>query len=317
MDFIKTRCISFWRTLSSRRLGLASLCLLSAHLDAVSPHLDKPQQFPSIKARYHLVDLGEINAKAEDLSKFTGLPTASPAINNAGEVIANGEEGGVFVRSNLRAYSPRIAGARLEFRSLNNHGDILVAINRGELGTDWVIWPKNIQGQQKSIPINTVELLGSDVLLTIINDARWIIGETHPDGRYRPLLWTPGQGLYRVGFFNGLDLKGTIRQLNERGTILGQFMGNIERPPFVWDPEYGLVVLDKYRRYFNPEPEGRIEFSDLLLSSDGVVYGTYWINDQLKDLNPTASTPHGSFVWLPFQKEFYLTTDDGDRKSVV
>jgi hypothetical protein len=286
-------------------------------LAGFSPHLDKPQQIPSVSARYRLVDLGEINAKAEDLSKFAGLPTASPAINNRGEVIANSEEGGVFIRPNLRTYNPRIADARLEFWSINNHGDMLVSIDRGSLGTDWLIWPKNLHGQEKSVHIDPVELQGADLRLTLINDAQWVAGDTRPDGRYRPLLWTPDQGLYRVGFFNGLDLKGVIRQMNERGTILGQFMGNIEHPPFVWDPGLGLLVLDKYRRYFKPEPEGRIEFSDLVMSNDGVVYGTYWINEQLKDVKPSMDTPHGSFIWQPFEGEFYLTPKDGMRLAQV
>lgn len=317
MDRIKIKCTSFWRTLSSSQGIAACLCFLFGYLGAVSPHVDKPQQIPSISTRYSLVDLGEINASVDELSKFNGLPNASPAINNVGEVIANAKEGGVFIRPNLRTYNPRIAGARLDFRSLNNRGDILVGIDRGTTGTDWVIWPKNLQGQERSIRISPVELQGSDIVLNTINDAQWVVGETHPDGQYRPLLWTPDQGMYRVGFFNGLDLKGTIRQLNSRGAVLGQFMGNIEHPPFVFDPEYGLLVLDKYRRYFTPVPQGRIEFSDLVMSDDGVVYGTYWINDQLKDMQPTPETAHESFIWLPAQKEFYLTNRDGMRLAQV
>lgn len=307
MDGIRIKCTSFWQILLNSRALFGIICLFGGALSGVSPHREKPQQIPSIAARFHLVDLGEINAGPEELSKFNGLPNASPSINNAGEVIANAKEGGVFIRPNLRAYNPRIQGARLDFRSINNHGDILVGINRGSMGTDWVIWPKHLHGQEKSIHISPVELQGSDILLSIINDAKWVVGETHPDGHYRPLLWTPNQGLYRVGFFNGMDLKGVIRQLNERGTVLGQFMGNIEHPPFVWDPEYGLLVLDKYRRYFTPQPEGRIEFSDLIMSQEGIVYGTYWINDQLKDMQPTPDTPHQSFIWVPTEKQFYLT----------
>lgn len=314
---IKIKYIYFWQNLFNSCVGLASALLFAPQLNGVSPHLDKPHQIPSIAARYHIVDLGEINAKPEELSSFNGHPSAPPAINESGEVIANSSDGGVFIRPNLRTYNPRMAGARLTFHSINNNGDILVSINRNKLGTDWVIWPKNLYGQERSIPIDPIELQGSDIQLTIINDARWVVGQTAPDGHYRPLLWTPGQGLYRVGFFSGLDLRGIIRQLNERGTILGQFMGNIEHPPFVWDPECGLIVLDKYRRQFNPEPEGRIEFSDMVMSNDGTVYGTYWINNQLRDVNPTPATPHGSFVWFPFEKNFYLTDSSGMRIAKI
>lgn len=317
MDGIKINYTFFWQILFCRGLVLASTCLFGLDLAGISSHLDKPQQVPSLAARYRLVDLGEINARSEELSKFNGFPAGSPSINNAGEVIANASDGGVFIRPNLRTYHPRIAGARYDFRSLNNHGDILVGIYRDSGDVDWVVWPKNLHGQERSIPIHPVELQGSDVVLDIINDARWVIGETHPDGHYRPLLWTPGQGMYRVGFFNGLDLRGIIRQINSRGTVLGQFMGSIEHPPYIWDPAYGLIVLEKYRRHLVPESAGRVEFSDLVMSDTGIVYGTYWVNEELKDALPTPETQHASFVWNPLTKEFYLTEAGGMRMAQI
>lgn len=318
MDGIKIKCTSFWQILlGSCQIAVACLSLQAVFLEGFSPHMEKPHQIPSVAARYRLIDLGSIDASLEDLSKFSGLPNASPAINNAGEVIGNSRSGGVFIRPNLRTYNPKIKGARIEFRALNNQGDLLVAINRGKLGMDWVIWPKNLRGQERSIPIDPVEVQGADLLFNTINDSLWVAGETHPDGRYRPILWTPDQGVYRVGFFNGLDIKGIIRQINDNGAVLGQFMGNIEHPPFIWDPIHGLLVLDKYRSYFKSEPQGRIEFSDLVMTNQYVVYGTYWINDQLKDIKPTLETPHGSFVWLPLKKQFFLTDREGMRLAQV
>lgn len=312
MDGIKTKCISFWQILSSKGAGLVCVSLLFTCLEGSSPHLAKPQQLPSIAASYRLIDLGEIDTTINKLSKFHDELIAAPAINDAGEVIANAKSGGIFIRPDKSRYTPKIGDARLEFRAINNQGDLLVAVRRGRGETHWVVWAK--QGKPKCISFDLSGFRGDETLFSLMNDGRWVVGEGQTYGFDYPLLWTSTHGLRAVGFSN---LKCTLRQLSDEGAIAGILKGNVENPPFIWDPQKGLVVLDKYRRAFDPELQGRIEFADLILSPEGVVYGTYWINDQLQDARPTASTPFGSFVWLPFEKEFFLTNEDGMRMAQI
>lgn len=294
----------------------ASMLCLTFTLFADSPHRLRVSSAPSIVPTYHLVDLGDSGLDPANLTKIKDGASLAPCINNCGEICGNRVTGGFISRPDSSLYHPPMIGGKFVFHSINTHGDVLASIRRGNGNVDWFIWMTHHGADGTRIPIDTKEVQGEHLQLLKINDGRWIAGEASPAGIDLPLVWYPDQGMYRVGHSKGMNVHGKVKDINKNGLVVGKSHKNLENFPYIWNGEH-IWDLFKLRNQFNPPSDGKVVFEDLVITNDGYVYGTYWINT--KFLEKDAHVPENirAFVWDIFNNTVETFNWNGMRIAAM
>jgi hypothetical protein len=136
-----------------------------------------------------------------------------------------------------------------------------------------------------------------DFVVAGFNDNRLAVGHRKVDGKNRPFVWTAEVGFQSIGQGQGLQLEGIAKQINSSGAIAGILEEPTDRYPFFYDERGGLQAMRTYRNVL--QPRGWIEFSDMLLSSDDHVFGTYWIRHLTVGDRPKKFNPHYAYHWNP------------------
>lgn len=264
-----------------------------------TPHLKCFKQSPCLVSNYELQDLGEIDLDAGFLTRQKEGFSSAPQINDLGEIIGNNSSGGFIYNAGFKKYHPAIKGVSIKFHAINNYGDILISLHRSPEDVSWLIWPTRYGLNKQRTPIDTVELEGNKIGLYGINDQQMIAGEVLVKEIPMPLTWIPGQGLYRIGYEEGLDLQGFAKGINNTGTLFGKSSDYLERFPFTWNGRYQRTLFP-HRKEFQPPSGSKIMFEDLVITDDNTLYGTFWFNSSfLPESKPKAveDKEHRAFSW--------------------
>src|SRR5437667_4615 len=97
--------------------------------------------------------------------------------------------------------------------------------------------------QQIKVPASTsfaYELLdlgdipGSNVHFRQINDAKVAVGIFKLSGPWKPLVWSPTEGLHHLGYYLGWDITGVIWGVNQASMVAGYLEETEGRVPFTW-----------------------------------------------------------------------------------
>lgn len=297
--------------------SLLAISLAVGDLCAELPHVVRDQQAVAPLAHYKLIDLGPNDLPQEKLTRQQKELSLGPYINDKGDVIGNRLNGGFLRSVSGTEYTPAFKNAKYSFFDINNKGDILAAFERGPDDVQWVVWPTDENLQQSRLPIDTVEISGERIALGKINDNRLVAGTALPDQtRSMPISWSPTQELYRIGFFQGVNLFGTVQSLNDHDHIAGKSHSNLETFPYVWDGEKNHELF-AIRRQFQIPSGAKIAFEDLLLNNDNTLYGSYWINTDFWDDPNPAVKKYLAFSWQPQSQQLQLMDLDGMRLSAM
>lgn len=296
--------------------ALLAICL-EANLTAEFAHRLREKQGAAPLVHYKLIDLGTNDLTQEKLTRHQEGLSLGPTINNRGDIIGNRLDGGFIISTAGTEYMPAYNKAKYYFYDINNKGDILAAFERSNDDIQWIVWPTAENLQQSRLPIDTVEISGDRITLGKINDNQFVAGTARPDhNRSMPISWTPKQELYRLGFFQGINLFGTVQSLNNHDFVAGKSHSNLETFPYVWDGEKSHELFNLRRQFLVPSG-AKIAFADLLINNDDILYGTYWINTDFWDDPNPAVKKYMSFSWQPQTQQFQLLDLDGMRFSAI
>lgn len=299
-------------------MGLRKLTLILAlsffpaclSLRGDNAHLCIEENIPEIVASFTIVDVGETDIDALKLASGFKKLTLSPKINNNGLIIGNTTKGGFLTYPGRWMHHPQFEGMTINFHSLNDQGDLLVAVVRGHESVEWMQWPcrENNYGTQRQ-HIKTIDPFKDKFFVTGFNNENQVTAyHQSTDCHYKPLEWTLCNGIEKLGAKQDLDIQGAAKGINNRGTVVGIFDSIVDQTPFVWNPCCGLLTMTNYRQSL--DPTGWVEFADLHVTEDNVVYGTYWI----KHLADTVVTrghyyetrqssgsyyQYNAFAWVP------------------
>lgn len=299
-------------------------CLVLLPLAAFTPHIEELQHVPSPIQKYHLVDLGETDVPLNRLTRLQKGYSFAPSINNNAQMTWNSVEGGRFksLKKEVKDFLPKFEGMRLYIMGLNDAGDLLVGIERGFESFEWLLWPFDGTDYLDREHIHTLDPFSPDLILCDFNNERQVVGFYRKEGTFEPALWNLSQGLKPLGQSTGLKVQGKARAINDKNTIVGLYEEQTVCSPFIWNPETGFEVMRNYRdKLF---PVGWMEFSDILITSDDVVYGNYWLKHGAHDDLPKGVTPYYGFVWNPglskidqLELEGMRITDINDGHTLV
>lgn len=265
-----------------------------------SPHLEKIDKTLCPVAQYHLIDLGETDLGADKITRFDRVFSLAPSINDLGIILMNHGHG-VRVRDPaVGEYEPKINGVHIFGHDINNKGDMIFSINRGSASNiEWVLWKrKKLRTQEiEKLHIGNLNLTPYQVYLTGLNDNDFVVGYQKSDDTLFPVEWTPCRSLNHLGYFQGLDAKGFAMHVNNWSTVAGYFDDGSDISLFIWNEMCGFDVLRNYRTML--ACEGWIELADMLLSEDGVVFGTYKIKYISKNDDPNKLNTAFAYEWIP------------------
>jgi hypothetical protein len=279
-------------------------------------HLEHPDHRPQIVSRYRLIDVGETNVDASQLSRLSGRLTLATDINEHGFGTANGTIGGqVFQKSGWK-YAPQISGMTINFHAINEKGDLLISLERGRDSVEWMVWPWRDGGYGAARKhIHTLDPFKSDLVLTGFNAKGMVVGYKKNDSKLIPIVWNSDSGMQKLGEQQGLDLNGAIKTINDKCCMAGYADEIADRYPFYWHPSTGMEVLKNYRSQLTPK--GWIEFADLVLSSNDVVYGTFWIKHLSEGNKPQRYNPYYAYEWEPKTGKVSMIDLQGMRITAV
>lgn len=285
---------------------LATLLLIhTTHLHAFTGHIEEENHIPSPVAKYRLIDLGEADFYPEEhLSKFTRGISYAPCINNEGVVIANNSSGGVLrsTSQNKWEFAPQINGMKIFFHALNDRGDLVVTLSRDIHALEWLVWLFQEGKYEARYNVRTVDPFYSRTKMLAINNSLMAVGFEKEGVLPSPIVWNPPLGPRRLGEECGLDVHGAAKAINPSGTVAGNYDTLTENSIFVWNARYGLEALKNYRNRL--QAPGWVEFADLVLTDDDIVYGTYWVKHCTTNDNPPDAMRYEAYAWNPHKPEF-------------
>lgn len=298
-------------------LVLAMLCIMQEALFAFTPHIQELQHVPSPIKKYRLVDLGETNITITKLSRLQQGFSYAPAINNRSQITWNTLEGGVVksLRDSGESFIPRFEGMKLYVMGLNENGDLLIAIERGFDSTEWMLWPHNGSEYGAREHIHTFDPFSPDLILTSFNRDEQVVGFTKDGQGFIPIIWTRFEGIQPMEKVSGVVVPGKARGNNGKNSIVGLYEEMKVFTPFIWSPHSGFEVMRNYRdKLF---PVGWMEFSDILISEDDIVYGNYWLKHGSHEEMVKGSTYHYGFMWTPRESKIEQMDLEGMRLAAI
>ncbi len=294
------------------------LCLLpTLCLNGFTSHIEELQHVPSPIQKYHLVDIGETDIPTDRLSRLRRGLTYAPSINNKSQVAWNSSAGGSLksLKKPINEFIPRFEGMRLYFIDVNDEGDLLISIERGHDSIEWLLWPYDGANYNHRQHIHTADPFAANLVLSGFNKDRRVVGHFKKDGSVEPAAWSHLAGLHPLGKSAGLEALGIARNINDRNTVVGLYEEMKVSSPFIWSHHTGFEVMRNYRdKLF---PIGWMEFSDILITPDDVVYGNYWLKHGSFDDSPKVSTPHYGYIWKPRSSEIEQLDLEGMRLTSV
>lgn len=276
---------------------LIVLCFFPFFLEGGNVHLESTDPHSHLTARYYFVDLGETDLDLSVLSRLSPKCTLGPAINNQSQIITNHSAGGSITIGRGLKFSPQPSGLSMHFHCINSQNDLLISISRGHDSLEWQVWPwvDNCLSKER-LHVYTVDPFIADFVPTGFNDEGKVIGYRFIDHKKRPVIWRKETRLKSLGEKEGLHLDGIPMSINQSGSVVGFVEEATDRYPFFWTELRGLDSLKNYRYL---EPRGWLEFKDLVLTSDDVVYGTFWMKHLMKDAKGGLEDPFFAFCWEP------------------
>ncbi len=281
-------------------------------------HREQPnyaEHLPHIVSKYRLIEIADTQLDASMLTNLPSKLTHAPIINQQGQVIGNTLSGGfAVIPSKKWEYTPRINGIMIHVHGINAKGDLLVTLNRGNDSQEWMLWPLTQKGYGAvRNHIQTIDPFQPNVSFTGYNDNGIFIGYKKIDGRNRPYVWTMEKGFHLLGAEKGLQITGIAKEINQKGSIAGITDDATDKVPFLWHDQAGLETLRKYRNAL--VPKGWVEFSDIILTEDDTIYGTFWIRHQ-NDENEKGRQYY-AFRWEPNHAKVQMVDLRGMRLAAA
>lgn len=305
---------AIYKTFARTLLCMLSVCIYASAEESTQTQQPLPKNLPS-EVRYKLSNLGESDV-ASHLLSLNNIkdPSLAPIINNKGQIIGNRKEGG-FLRDPVQGeWAPYLHNEiAIHFHDINDKGDILVSINRKINHPEWMIWPtaQGDNGARQRLDIDDHQEQGK-IIFVALNEDRVAIGNLYRDENSLPIYWEPKDELNFVTDDTGQKLEGEVRNINSHDQIVGFLQYQKDKPPTAWSQSEGLKSLRNFRPQISATAQAKL--ADIAISNDGVVYGTYEVQD--KQAVPTIH--YYTYAWLPYgDGDFKLLDLDGLRIADV
>ena len=268
---------------------------------------------------YEIVDLGAAGEASDLLSKYALPYSLAPTINNNRQISFNRDGEGIVRDLASGEWAPHVGQLPGKCYAINNHGDVLVSVERPRDSSDWLIWQQKLLRDKRQIRINTHELAGPRVYLRALNDKKMAVGSLNPEGALRPAVWTPEKGFQNLGSYLGWDVVGVLWGVNQNGTVVGRLQNDEDNPPFTWSAKDGLNILRDYTHAVEVKMhldglKGKIHFEDAVIAPDNSVYGTFWVD--APDVNIPGKI-YFAYHWEPVPKNFRLMNVKGMRFNAI
>jgi hypothetical protein len=282
-------------------------------------HLEQPnhaEHLPHLVTKYRLIDIIDTQLDASLMTNLPSKLTHAPIINQRGQVIGNTLEGGFVILPKKWEYRPQINNVMIHVYGIDTKGDLLLTLNRGSDSQEWMLWPLS-QGGYGVVRnhIQTNDPFQPNVTFTGYNDNGTFIGYKKIEGRNRPYVWTQAKGFHALGVEKGLQLSGIAKDINQKGSIAGIAEDPTDKAPFLWHEQTGLETLRKYRDAL--VPKGWVEFSDIILTEDDTIYGTFWIRDHSTENEKSGDHQYYAYRWNPNNAKVQMVDLRGMRLAAV
>lgn len=262
------------------------------------------EQCPMVPAatefEYRLIDLGPTDIKREYLSKYALPNNYAPMVNNQRQVAYNQSDQGYLrsVGSSTYEIAPQISRINTFCHGLNDSEKLLLTFERSPSDIFWGIWA--LKGSKKVAEqrIAQGDVSGRHIHLRALGNGGMAVGILNPGGMWRPLVWTPEEGLHHLGYYLGWDITGVLWGVNSKNTVLGYLKDGEKEIPFVWNKQWGLERLTSLNWQWRRETcrllEGEVRFADAVIAEDDRVFGTFL--DASKKLHSFWWDPHASQI---------------------
>lgn len=286
-------------------------------LGAATKHKELCNEYGSqIISRYSLIDIGETELDSSKLSNLSTKLTLAPLVNNSGQGIANKQNGGLVFLPTGWKYAPQINGISIHFHSINENGDLLITLTRGQDSVEWMVWPWKDGGYGSAKKhIHTVDPFKADFFFTGFNSAATTIGYKKDGDANIPTKWTLENGLKRLGEDQGIEIEGITKAINNSGAIVGVAEELTDKYPFFLS-DSGLEILKQYRNFFTPK--GWVEFADMVVTNNDVIYGTFWLKERPESSIEEKNTNlFYAYTWNPKTAQVEMLNLQGMRIADV
>lgn len=289
-------------------------------------HLEQSDDASSLITRYYLTDMGKAEIDFSCLSKTAGKFFLSPEINNQSQGIANTSSGGYTFIPSKWQHPLQITDILINAHAINQNGDILVSLKRGNESVEWMIWLADSVFCAQSLResrmckasrkhIETVDSFNPDFFITGFNCTKTVVGYRKENEKNHPFLWTPARGFSPLGMDQGTHIDGIPKAINDQGAIAGIMDETNDKFPFLLS-ECGRVDMMKGYRY-SLKPSGWTEFADMVLAQDNTIYGTFWIRYGTEGNSPRKYNPYYAYKWTPQDGKIEMLDLFGMRISDV
>lgn len=294
--------------------GFLLLAFSCMELHAISEHLQPAKDSHCPVVTYRLVDLGPAGLSQDELTKVEQVFSLAPSINNLGQIVYNTSQG-AFVRDPaFGEYVLKLNEAKVYAHAVNNKGQMLVSVNRKDMQTEWMLWPRRspfgLAWMEQDLNIKKLHIANLEnpetpLFMTGLNDQSQVIGYRQHEQSLIPLTWSPECGLKPMGHCLGYHVLGFTRAENNCGTIAGYYQDVNDSPPFVWNPCKGINILRDYRSLV--QCQGWIDLADLVLTQNNIVYGTYVVRHISKLRGNTQDLGvYFLYRWDPSRDDFLV-----------
>lgn len=277
-----------------------AMALLSAgaSLHGTIPHLEKQKAEHHITFGYQLIDLGLIDLEDTKLSRVHSSSTLAPMVNNKGWTAANdSNQGTVFMTSNFK-YKPQVSNVPISILAMDSQGNLLVNLQREGNSHELMFWPwEDNKPSAQRIHVHSSQPSSDKLTFVALNDIGTVIANKTSSHGQLPVVWSAAQGWQPLGAAQGLHLHARAKSINKDGHVIGIMETKTDSYPFFWDDSYGLEAMRSYRNAFSAK--GWIEFSDMVLTDDDTVYGTFWVRYHTPGDQAFKNNPYYAYKWSP------------------
>lgn len=291
--------------------------LFFASLYSATKHTELRNEYGSqIVSRYSLMDVGETDLDESKLSNLSTKLGLAPLLNNSSQGIANKQSGGVLFLPTGWKYAPHINGIAIQFHAINENGDLLITLTRGQNSVEWMVWPWKDGGYGSAKKhIHTLDPFKADFFFTGFNNQAVAIGYKTDENKNIPTKWTAEAGLKRLGEEEGIEIEGITKAINSSGAVVGIAEELTDKYPFIL-LDSRLEMLKQYRQLFTPK--GWVEFADMVISDKNIIYGTFWLKEQKDGPKEESKTnTYYAYAWDPENSSVEMLNLQGMRIADV